>query len=80
MEESFRGNQHQTVSQMNKNVPKALVGLIVFVALFACGVWIEVKFFQESLCFAVIWVMATLASLAFWELVSDDGKNRHLPG
>jgi hypothetical protein len=59
---------------MNKNVRNALVGLMVFVALFACGVLIEVKIFQESLCFAVIWVMATLASLAFWELVSDDRK------
>ncbi len=52
----------------------ALVGLIVFVAVFACGVLIEVKVFEESLCFAVVGVMATLASLAFWELVSDDGK------
>ncbi len=59
---------------MNKNVRTALVGLIVFVALFACGIFIEVKVFEESLCFAVAVVMATLASLAFWELVSDDGK------
>ncbi len=37
---------------MNKNVRTALVGLFVFLGLFACGVIIEVDFFQESLCFA----------------------------
>ncbi|MCB8977897.1 MAG: hypothetical protein H6657_10780 [Ardenticatenaceae bacterium] len=56
---------------MNKNVRNALVGLLVFVGLFACGILIEVKFFGESLCFAVLGVLMTLGSLAFWELISD---------
>ncbi len=59
---------------MNKNVRNALAGLMVFVALFACGILVEVKVFQESFCFAVIGVVATLASLAFWELVTDNRK------
>ncbi len=59
---------------MNKNVRTALVGLIVFVALFACGVWIEVKVFEESLCFAVAGVLLTLGSYAFWELITENKK------
>ena len=59
---------------MNKNVRNALVGLIVFVVLFACGIFIEVKVFQESLCLAVVWVIMTLGSLAFWELITEKKK------
>ncbi|MCC6604830.1 MAG: hypothetical protein IT327_16590 [Anaerolineae bacterium] len=59
---------------MNKNIRNALVGLLVFLGLFACGILIEVKVFEESLCFAVLGVIMTLGSLAFWELVSDGGK------
>ncbi|MAT99659.1 MAG: hypothetical protein CL608_21160 [Anaerolineaceae bacterium] len=56
---------------MNKNVRNALVGLMVFLGLFACGLIIEIRFFQEPPCFAAIGVIATLASLAFWELVTE---------
>lgn len=59
---------------MNKNVRNALVSLMIFLGLFACGVIIEVNFFQESLCFAVVSVIITLGSLAFWELITENKK------
>ncbi len=60
---------------MNKNLRNALVGLMIFLGLFACGVIIEVKFFEESLCFAVLGVIMTLGSLAFWELITENKNN-----
>jgi len=60
---------------MNKNIRNALVGLLVFLGLFACGVLIEVKFFGESLCFAVVGVIMTLGSLAFWGLITENKNN-----